>query len=251
METTRLDSIGREMHVLGMFNLRDLGGLPIEGGGTVRSGWLLRSGELSGLQPAGAAMLAELGLRTVVDLRTLNEIAARPDALDGTEATVHPIPLLALAYHEIPAAQPDRYAYMAEFCAAETARAVKALAAPDALPGLFHCAVGKDRTGVVAAVVLALIGVPDDEIIADFLRSNAALGLPRQPGVRSIAAEKVAEASPVYDMLLAARHAVRAEVMVDFLARVRARHGSAADYLRFGGVTDDELASLEAALVER
>jgi len=92
----------------------------------------------------------------------------------------------------------------------EIARAVKVLAAPGALPGLFHCAVGKDRTGVLAAVILALIGVPDEEIIADFLRSNAALGLPRRPGVPSVAAQKVAEASPVYDMLLSARNAVRA-----------------------------------------
>lgn len=251
LETASPDSTGREVDVPGMFNVRDLGGLPLRDGGTVRAGRLLRSGELSGLQPDGAATLAEAGLRTVVDLRTLDEIAARPDNLGGTGATVHPIPLLALAYRDIPACEVDLYVYMADFCEIEIARAVKALAAPGALPGLFHCAVGKDRTGVLAAVILSLIGVPDEEIITDFLRSNAALGLPRVPGVPSTAARKVAEASPVYDMLLAARNPVRAEVMVEFLARVRARHGSVAEYLRSGGVTDDELASLEAELVER
>ena len=251
MATTGSDAVDREMHVPGLFNLRDLGGLPIRSGGTVRPGLLLRSGELSGLRPEGAEMFAELGLRTVVDLRTLDEAAARPDALDGTAATLHLIPLLSLSYNEIPLAQVDLYSYFADFCLTETARVVKVLAAPNALPGLFHCAVGKDRTGIVAAVVLSLIGVPDEQIVADFLQSNPGLGLPRTPGVLSAAAAKVAEATPVYDMLMSARHAVRAELITGFLARVRERHGSVADYLRSGGVTDDEMTTLEAALVDR
>lgn len=251
MATTGPDALDREMHVPGMFNLRDLGGLPIRGGGTVRPGMLLRSGELSGLRAEGAETFAELGLRTVVDLRTLDEAAARPDVLDGMAATLHLIPLLSLSYNEIPLDQVDLYTYFADFCLTETARVIKVLAAPNALPGLFHCAVGKDRTGIVAAVVLSLIGVPDEEIVADFLQSNPGLGLPRTPGVRNAAALKVTEATPVYDMLMSARHAIRAELITGFLARVRERRGSVTGYLRAGGVTDDEMTTLEAALVDR
>lgn len=249
--TSRTDAVDREMHVPGMFNLRDLGGLPVQGGGTVRPGLLMRSGELSGLQAEGAAMFAELGLRTVVDLRTIDEAQARPDVLDGLTATLHVIPLLSLSYNEIPPNQRDLYAFFADFCMTETARVVKVLAAPNALPGLFHCAVGKDRTGIVASVVLSQIGVSDDEIVADFLLSNQGLGLPREPGVRNVAAAKVTEATPVYDMLLSARHEVSAELITGFLAQVRESHGSVTDYLRSGGVTDDELTTLEAALVDR
>ncbi|HEV2636652.1 MAG TPA: tyrosine-protein phosphatase [Actinocrinis sp.] len=247
-----LIAVGAEMDVPGMFNLRDLGGLPVRGGGTVRRGLLLRCGELSGLETAGFAALAELGLRTVVDLRTVTEVDVRPNptGLGDIGVVVHTIPLISLTYEEIPHRQVDLYTYLADSCTLEAASVVKALAAPGALPGLFHCAVGKDRTGFIAALVLSVIGVPDDEIIADFLRSNAALGLPRQPGALSAAARRVAEASPVYDMLLSARNAISAELISASLGRVRERHGSVADYLRFGGVTDEESASLEAALVE-
>ena len=240
----------RRLRIPGAFNVRDLGGLPARGGAVVRSGRLLRAGELSGLEPAGAAALAAYGLRTVVDLRTRDEIAARPDSLDGTGAVLHAIPLIALPYSGIPARAVDLYTYLAESCTAETAQVVKTLAAPGALPGLFHCAVGKDRTGFVAAVLLAVLGVPDDEIVADFIASNPELGLPAIPGVTSAAARAVQATMPVYDMLLSARNAVRADLLADALDRVRTRHGSVAGFLRAGGVTDPELESLKAALID-
>jgi protein-tyrosine phosphatase len=253
MTTTESDIGDRALRLPGAFNVRDLGGLPVRGGGRVRPGMLLRSGELSGLVAAGAAVLGELGLRTVLDLRTGDEVAARPDALKhaGTaRATLHTIPLLPLDYDEIPPGQHDLYMYMADYCGAETALVVKALAAPGALPGLFHCAVGKDRTGFVAGVVLDVIGVPDEEIIADFLLSNPGLGLPRPAAEFDVAARHIAGVTQTHSVLLSSRNAVGPELLAEALGRIRSRYGTVADYLRAGGVTDQELDSLKTALVE-
>ena len=244
----------RGLRLPGAFNARDLGGLPAGDGGSVRAGMLLRSGELSGLVTEGAAVLGELGLRTVVDLRTGEEAAARPDFLNhsGTaQAALHAIPLLPLAYDEIPSGQQDLYTHMADYCGAETARVVKVLAVPGALPGLIHCAVGKDRTGFAVAVILAVIGVPDEEILADFLLSNPALGLPRPPTDADAAARYLAHTTQAHSVMLSARNAVGADLLADALARIRSRYGTVADYLRFGGVTDEELDALTNALVDR
>jgi len=246
---------GRTLRIPGTFNVRDLGGLPVHGGAVVRRGVLVRSAELSALEPAGAAILAGLGLRTVVDLRTHDEVGARPDQLSGTGAELRSVPLLSLPYDEIPAAQIDLYDYMADFCAKETAQAVRALAAPGALPALFHCAVGKDRTGFLAAVILALIGVPDEEIVRDFLLSNPALGLPKQEHTGSArptrdGSEDEDAESVDHPLLLASRNAISADLITEVLGRIRGRHGTIAAYLLAGGVTEPELESLTAALVD-
>ena len=230
----------RAVRIPGLVNVRDLGGLPIRDGVTVRRGLLLRSAELARLEPAGAALLDEFGLRTVIDLRTNDEVGQRPDRLNGTKADLHTISLLPVNYHEIPVYQVDLYVYLAESCTKETAQAVKVLAAPGALPGLFHCAVGKDRTGFLAAVILALLGVPDEEIISDFMLSNAELGFP-EPG----------ESEPVHVPTLPSRSAIRPELLADALGRIRDQHGDIAAYLRSGGVTDLELDSLTTALTDR
>lgn len=228
----------RAVRIPGLVNVRDLGGLPIRGGGTVRRGQLLRSAELARLEPMGAALLALLGLRTVIDLRTDDEVGQRPDNLTGTKADLHTISLLPVNYHEIPVYQVDLYVYLAESCTKETAQAVKVLAAPGALPGLFHCAVGKDRTGFLAAVILALLGVPDEEIISDFMISNAELGFPES-------------GEPVNVPTLPSRSAIRPELLADALDRIRRQYGDIATYLRAGGVTDLELESLTDALTDR
>jgi protein-tyrosine phosphatase len=243
---------GRKLRIPGMFNVRDLGGLPLQDGGTTRPGKLLRSAELSWLEPAGAAMLAEFGLRTVVDLRTRDEVDQRPDNLTGMDAALVSISFLALDYDEIPATQADLYTYMADSCTDQTAQVVKALAAPDALPGLFHCAVGKDRTGFIAGIILALIGVPDDEIIQDFLLSNPALGFPPQSGTAQSTVDHPVDSELVETPpMLSSRNPVSAELLAGVMDRIRARHGTIAAYLRAGGVTDQELESLTAALVDR
>jgi protein-tyrosine phosphatase len=159
----------------GSFNVRDLGGLPAAGGASVRRGALVRADSLARLEPAGWAALEAYGVRTVVDLRNDHEIegdtAPRPERLQTVRVEhdafedrefwdvweTGPQFGTPLYYRPHLARHPER-----------TAAAVAAIAR--AAPGgvAVHCVTGRDRTGMVAMTVLALLGVGPAEIAADY-----------------------------------------------------------------------------------
>lgn len=161
-----------------LHNFRDLGGYRTADGRETAWGLLYRADSLGKLtiSPADAARFAALGVRTVIDLRYPFEIKAsgRVPAQDG------------LAYHNLsiehrpydqPALGPDvqpgpylaeRYREVAEDGPVEIRAALELIAADTDGPVVFHCASGKDRTGLIAALVLTLLGVPDDAVAADF-----------------------------------------------------------------------------------
>jgi protein-tyrosine phosphatase len=116
---------------------------------------------------------------------------------------------------------------------------VRALAQPGALPALVHCAVGKDRTGVTVATLQSALGVADADILADFHLSNSALGL---------------DAGPVFYVdehgVERRSRPIHPDLLVQFLATVRAAHGDAIGYLRVHGVTEPELDALRAAFLQ-
>lgn len=158
-----------------VFNVRDLGGLPTVDGRTTRSGVLYRADGVHRLAGADLEKARGLGLRTVIDLRTEGEIE------HGGRFPVqeHPVD-----WHHLPILQSmwfdddlvattgavdflrDRYIDMLHEGRASIPRIVELVA--DGSPALFHCAAGKDRTGVVAAVLLGLLGVPHEEIATDY-----------------------------------------------------------------------------------
>ncbi|MEV8098587.1 tyrosine-protein phosphatase [Kitasatospora sp. NPDC085879] len=210
--------------VAGVRNLRDAGGV-----GALRRGVLYRSAALHGLSPAGARQVAELGVRTVVDLRSVPEVADRPD--DGLGPEVEHCHLPVFTEQRWPADQAELYPAMAEHGGPAAAALVRRLARPGALPALVHCASGKDRTGVVVAVLQLLLGATDEEVTADFLRSNAALGLTVE------AAGAGHNTRPV-----AAVHLRRA------LLWIRSHHGSVEDWLRTHGAAAKHLDAVRAAL---
>lgn len=158
----------RVRRVQGLHNVRDLGGLTGANGLLVRSGRLFRSD-----YPAftDGAAVAELGLRTVVDLRR------------GTEAAVECVPWAdhAVTYHRCPFSAGAADSWHARYAAYLTHRPESVVAAvrhvinPANHPVLFHCAAGKDRTGVLAGLVLSLLGVSRAEIVADYLLTSGCL----------------------------------------------------------------------------
>ncbi|MCC2314503.1 tyrosine-protein phosphatase [Cellulomonas xiejunii] len=168
----------RALRVEGLVNARDLGGLPLTGGGTTPCGVFFRSENVDTVTARGWDELHDLGVRTVVDLRQDAERerdrSRRPDWL----ATVH-VDLDGLENVDFWRGYADNglwgtAAYFLPHLAAMPERAGAALAAvADADEGgvLFHCMAGRDRTGLVAMLLLRLVGADPDAIVDDYLET--------------------------------------------------------------------------------
>jgi protein-tyrosine phosphatase len=165
------------VELAGASNVRDVGGLQA-GDRVVRGGVLLRSDHLDDATPDDLALLADdLGLRAVIDLRGEAE-DPRPPAWDTHGVDVLPLPLFDLsgttdrsAFRGAPA---DAYAAMLDL-AGDALVAILELVAHADGPVLVHCAAGKDRTGIVVAVLLSLAGVDEAEVVADYLATGERL----------------------------------------------------------------------------
>ncbi len=176
----------------GAANVRDVGGLPTVDGRATRGGVLLRADNLQGLTPSDVARLTgELGVRTVLDLRTTGELHLEGEGpLRRTDVAHHHVPLVPEVAGEPDEAEVDRavphrpdragltptdmtgyYVGYVEDAPANLARALRILADPVTGTALVHCAAGKDRTGVVVALALSLAGVTRDAVVADYVRS--------------------------------------------------------------------------------
>ena len=122
--------------------------------------------------------------------------------------------------------------------------AIRELTSDDAFPALVHCSAGKDRTGVVIALILAVLGVPDEVIAADYALSAIYLDPEQTPAIGQLQASTGLGAE-----LTSALLASPPELILWVLDRVTAGAGSAEGYLRAHGLTDDALMSLRAALI--
>jgi protein-tyrosine phosphatase len=236
---------GRRIDLGGTLNLRDLGGYPAAGG-VVRWRTLLRSDGLHMVDSGGVATLAELGLRTVVDLRTQFEAETAPSALDGLAVRLEHISILSGDLQSLPLELDAIYRYMIDDCGEAIAAAIRVLCAADALPGLVHCSAGKDRTGVVIALVLAVLGVPDQVIAADYALSATYLDPDRTPAIGQLQAS-----TGLGDDLTRTLLTSPPALILDTLAWARAASGSVERYLVDHGLRPEELAQLRSALIAR
>jgi protein-tyrosine phosphatase len=246
----RIESvIDRWMRFEGLDNVRDVGGLPLRDGGSTRSGVLLRSAALHWATAADVRRLVEeFGLRLVLDLRTPREI----DRDGPTPIAVAGVETVALnfigASRELPETGDDTDPLLRNYLGylddqpANIVEAVRRLAAPDAGPALVHCAAGKDRTGVVVALALAVADVPHEEIVADYALTA---------DVIDALVAKLA-ASPTYaedmEQRDVASHTPRAETMDRLLTVLDERFGGPAGWLEEHGFGADDRAALRARL---
>lgn len=213
--------------LVGVANARDVGGLRTESGMAVRPLRLLRTARLNALTDADREWLASIGLRTVVDLRQSYEIAAWPDAVAGLPVTRVNTPPSLDAEGE--GTFFDLYLSWVDGSGAAFADAVRALARPDALPALVHCTAGKDRTGLLVALVLDVLGVGEKAIVADYMETDAML--------------KAAPGDVTYN------YSIYPDLITGSLARVRESFGSAEGYLLAHGVSAGEIAALRDGLL--
>jgi protein-tyrosine phosphatase len=242
----------RKLILAGCVNFRDLGGYPAAGGRTIRWRQLFRADGLTRLDEDDCAQLAELGLATVIDLRTEGELETRgrfPEV--SFEVEYHHLPLTDvlpptedLSRYDEPAFVTSRYQQLFSEGSRSLARAVDVLGAPGALPAVFHCSAGKDRTGILAALILGFLGVPRDVIVEDYaLSAEAMIALLER--LKQEYAESVAEVERYAPAVIS----VSPQTMAAFLDSLEADHGSFDDLARSLGVTD-AVAQLRATLLE-
>jgi protein-tyrosine phosphatase len=166
----------RNLGLLGARNFRDLGGYRGAGGARTRWGQVFRSDALT-LEEADFLSFAGLGVRTVYDLRSDPERELTPNRLPDGDHVVESLPLISdgspaptidalLADGERFLA--DIYLHMLEGSAPAFGRILAGLADAPRLPAVFHCAAGKDRTGMVAALLLSVLGVAEPDILDDY-----------------------------------------------------------------------------------
>jgi protein-tyrosine phosphatase len=162
----------------GCFNARDLGGLPTRDGRVTKHGVFLRGDTLCDLTDDGRRSLLEDGVRTIVDLRSADELEREPNpfaAIDGVRYEHRPLndPGVTSRISAIED-QTERYRVMLDENGPRIAAIMDVIAAsPRAV--LFHCFAGRDRTGIVAAILLRLAGVSDDLIVQDYAVSDERL----------------------------------------------------------------------------
>lgn len=227
----------------GCFNVRDLGGLPAAGGRLTRWRAVVRSDDVDRLTAAGWSALSDYGVRTIIDLRNDDEwqadIAPRPASLETVR-----LPLDGLADTEFWEfwgnglhGTPLYYPAFLERFPQRVAAVIAALAS--ARPGgvLVHCGSGRDRTGLVAIVLLALVGVPARDIVDDHLLSTERLRL-------AWPALGIADQEPLIAKLLA-EHGTTARDSL--MATVESLDAEA--YLRSGGATDASLSAVRGHLL--
>jgi protein-tyrosine phosphatase len=230
----------------GTFNSRDVGGLPASGG-IVRHGALVRSDALIALSADDRRVLRQLAPATAIDLR--EDVERRLDRadLDGLDVDVRELPILGEEFdlRSIGSLE-DVYRILLESRGPRLTAAVRALARPGAVPAVIFCSAGKDRTGLVVALTLAALGVSDDDIVADYSRSEQNMS-----GRFRAAIEARARAAGISEQELAAKVGAPPALMRASLKWLRERHGGAVGYLRHHGMTEAELDALRGALIER
>jgi len=167
-------------------NFRDLGGHRTADGATVRRGSVFRSAHLGGLTETDRTALGRLGVKTIVDLRGVSEAAETPHLIEGLACKVvgaHIEPQLGEKLRgavESGAATPflvmqfltDHYRDYPRRCAPGFRTLFTTLSDGTHRPLVFHCTAGKDRTGFASALLLSLLGVPWDDVMEDYLRTN-------------------------------------------------------------------------------
>ncbi len=239
----------RRLALTGTYNLRDVGGYPTQDGGRTRWGVLYRSDGLSELTLVDHEILADRGLRVVLDLRDDDEFLPSPDAVQGLDVRHVSVPIFENSLFKIPLDEfptlEDHYRKILREHKHQVAAAVRALGENDSLPAIVHCTAGKDRTGLIVALVLSLVGVSDRWIVRDYEASQEILGA---AFVRKV--EELYDQAGIHRSKMGtAPTASPARFMVDTLEGLRQAHGSLDTFLRDYEVPRDVIANIREQFV--
>lgn len=254
----------RRIDLAGCVNFRDLGGYPTQDGRRLRWRLLYRSDALHALTPADVARIRdELSVSDIVDLRSSFELANEGRGpLEREPIAFHHTPLFdGDVSADVEAARArarareqerqaaasmslgERYVGLMDVARPRITNVVRIVSQARA-GALYHCAAGKDRTGVISAVLLGALGVPDELIVADYALSAERIDevIERVMGMKGYQ-------DTLHEMPADTLHA-KPESMEAVLRGVAERWGSMDDYLLGGGLEPEELARLRAKCLE-
>jgi protein-tyrosine phosphatase len=235
----------RHIRLMGTFNMRDVGGYPAAGGRTTRWRTLLRSDALHRADATGP-VLQGYGLRTVLDLRTDAEVEFAPSPSCGPDTRTVRVSLIGADIQEIPQRLESVYQYLIDRRGDAIATVIGELAAAGSVPALVHCSAGKDRTGIVIGLVLAVLGVPDEVIAADYSVSASRIDPSVLEALNHIPGSPTGNGSLTPDLL-----ASPPSLLLDSLDRARAAGGGTVEgYLTAHGLPPASLDALRAALTQ-
>ena len=243
----------RRLILEAVHNFRDLGGYPTGDGRVTRWRTLYRADGLQRCSPADVETLRALDLHTVIDLRTDRELEERGRfPVDLYPVAFHHLPVIDVTWDVESVGDHDRAAdflfhqYRSLLAYGEPlfAKAFHLLGLPGALPAVFHCAAGKDRTGILAALILAAMGVPHELVSEDYGLSRGAI-----ERTREWALVHNPELAAVWDTVPANHMAAEPEAISHFLEVLADEHGSVRNYVVSIGVPNALLLHLESALL--
>jgi protein-tyrosine phosphatase len=243
----------RWLDLQGALNIRDVGGKPA-GRHFTAPDVLYRGDNVDGLTPQDVELLVgERKLRAVVDLRSPVESRTPPDWITAAGIEYRRVPLLDLSGETLASVGTAMatdvgaaYRAMAGRAGPGIAAVVSVLTSPAPRPGpvLVHCAAGKDRTGIVVAVILAALGVSDEFVVADYMATAERLA-----AVRAALSQRPPYRDAYQDAARPEPPPMTPVAIEAVLDTVRDEPGGARGYLTRWGVRPDELANLEQVML--
>ena len=246
-------SQAEELRIDGLVNVRDLGGLRTVDGRVVRSRQVIRCDNPKSLTDQGQQDLADLVAPTLVlDLRMELEVHKEGYSILHDPVQVLNLPMVpqsGVNQEQIDAGAADNlvedYMRQMDVNAPSMVEALRLIADPSNRPVVVHCTAGKDRTGIVTAMLLAILGVSDDDIVADYhvTTTNMAPILERIRAAQVFQDNGLAHApSWIFES--------EPETMRDFLDRMATTYGGAVEWAQAKGLRDEEIARLRETLLD-
>ncbi len=245
----------RHLDIEGAYNVRDLGGYPTLNGRRTRWKTFIRAASLHRLPPGSRDDLIDYGIRTVIDLRRTHEVEEAPNVFAGSsQVTYHhqnmigdePLAGTTSAASPVSAETiPAIYGSWLDLCQPEIRRTLATLAEPGARPAIYHCAGGKDRTGIISALLLGIAGVPAAVIAEDYALSA------RYLLDRHFAEQASPELTPDnYTQEDYQRDFCPPDAMLKVLDYVNECYGGIEGYARTIGLSPGQIDSIRTALVD-
>jgi protein-tyrosine phosphatase len=237
----------------GLYNIRDLGGYQRRGGGVTAAGRILRADSMHSLTDYDKEKLLGMGLRSIIDLRSQKEIEQAPNVFaDSDKVQYFHIPLLKgiqsiqLPIDTSPELLSDLYIRIIDNCQKELKKVFSTIADHDEGMLIFHCAAGKDRTGVIAALLLDAVDVLEENIIRDYSLSEKYMK-PVFQRQKELLREKGVDISTIPNFIF---ESPRSNMIIT-LQYLRNKYDNAINYFKEINLTDKQIKSITSMLVSQ